>query len=97
MAVEFHWSEDQTFGWAHDPRYLAAVERLKQFMVVGHIHFNNMNCVGNLAPFPSSAFEVLFVSKRLAVVDSAPAPPVPHPEDTPTRWWVPDCQVSSAR
>jgi hypothetical protein len=68
-------------------------------MVVGHIHFNNMNCVGNLAPFPSSAFEVLFVSKRLAVVDTTPAPPpaLPHPDDSRTRWWVPDCPVPSAR
>jgi hypothetical protein len=97
ISVEFHWREDQALGWVHDPRYLAAVRHLKRFFEVAHIHFNNMTCVGNLAPFPAHAFEVLFVSKELAVVDPALRPTLPHPEDTPTRWWLTDCQLQSVR
>lgn len=69
LAVEFHWEEGGPHGWAHDDRYTRAVARLKQFYEVAHIHFNNASCIGDLAPFPSWAYEVLFVSKRLAVVD----------------------------
>lgn len=93
LAVEFHWGEDPALDWVHDPRYFAVIERLKQFFEVAHLHFNNITCVGNLAPFPASAFEVLFVSKQLAVVDPARQPVMPHPADTRNRWWVADCQI----
>jgi hypothetical protein len=61
MAVEFHGVEDQ--------KSLAVVQRLKKFFEVAHLHFNNARCVRGMEPFPSWAYEVLFVSKRLAVVD----------------------------
>jgi hypothetical protein len=69
MAVEFHWIEDEQFRWVQDPRYLKVVQRLKQFFEVAHLHFNNASCIGDLAPFPTSAYEALFVSKRLAIMD----------------------------
>jgi hypothetical protein len=96
LAMELHWSEDSVLGWADDPRYMAAVERVRRFFEVAHIHFNNMSCVGNLAPFPASSFEVLFVSKRLAMVDATSRPVLPNAKDSTTRWWVPDCQLASA-
>ena len=93
LAVEFHWEEGGPHGWVQDERYPKAVARLKQFFEVAHMHYNNASCVADLAPFPSHAFEVLFVSKRLAVVDrSRPAIGV-HPEDAPNSAWRPDCQV----
>ena len=96
MAVEFHWEEDDALGWAHDTRYTRAVARLKQFFEIGHIHYNNASCVGDLAPFPSFAYEVLFVSKRLATVDrSRPAAGL-HPEDAKNNWALPDCQATLA-
>jgi len=61
MAVEFHGFEDQ--------KSLAVVQRLKKFFEVAHIHFNNASCIRGMEPFPAWAYEVLFVSKRLAVVD----------------------------
>jgi hypothetical protein len=61
LVVEFHWIEDQTS--------LAVVQRLKQFFEVAHIHFNNASCIDGMEPFPTWAYEVLFVSKRLAQVD----------------------------
>lgn len=97
LAVEFHWDPDPTLGWANDPRYLAAINHLKRFFEIAHLHTNNITCVGDLAPFPGFAFEILFVNKSLAVVDSAIPPVLPRPEDTRNRWWVPDCQVSSWR
>ena len=94
MAVEFHWEEDDALGWAHDTRYTRAVARLKQFFEIGHLHYNNASCVGDLAPFPSFAYEVLFVSKRLATVDRSRQPIGLHPEDAKNNWALPDCQAS---
>jgi hypothetical protein len=81
MAVEFHWMEDGKFRWIGEAKYLRVVERLKLFFEVGHIHFNNASCVGDLEPFPSHAYEVLFVSKRLAVVDASRKAGGLHPLD----------------
>jgi hypothetical protein len=92
MAVEFHWAEDGNFHWVGAEKYLRVVQRLKEFFEVGHIHFNNASCIGDLAPFPSSAFEVLFVSRRLALVDPYRTAGGPHPLDAPNNPWVADCQ-----
>ena len=92
MAVEFHWIEDGNFKWVGEERYLRVIERLKQFFEVAHIHFNNASCVGDLAPFPSWAYEVLFVSKRLAVVDPARRGGGTHPLDARNNRAYADCQ-----
>jgi hypothetical protein len=93
IAVEFHWSEDEQFKWIHDDNHLRVVQRLKQFFEVAHIHFNNTSCIGDLEPFPSHAYEVLFVSKRLAVVDPSRKADVPHPLDARNNASLPDCPV----
>jgi hypothetical protein len=67
------------------------IQRLKQFFEIAHIHYNNSACVGALEPFPSWTYEVLFVSKRLAVVDPSRKPRVPHPLDTPNDPLLPEC------
>ncbi len=92
MAVEFHWEEDAAFRWVHDDKHLRAVRRLKQFFEVGHIHFNNASCIGDLHPFPASAYEVLFVSKTLAVVDASRRAGGLHPRDAPNNPAFADCQ-----
>lgn len=94
MAVEFHWEEGSEFGWVQDERYPRAVRRLKEFFEVAHIHFNNWSCVGDLAPFTAFAYEVLFVSKRLAVVDPTRRAAGLHPQDSRNNAWRPDCQPS---
>ena len=73
-------------------RYPQAVARLRQFFEIAHIHYNNASCVADLAPFPSFAYEVLFVSKRLAVVDPSRKPARPHPEDARNNSSLADCQ-----
>jgi hypothetical protein len=92
MAVEFHWMLDEQSHWVQDPKYLRVVERLKQFFEVAHVHFNNASCVGGLEPFPTWAFEVTFVSKRLAVVDPSRKAGGLDPLDAPNNPSVADCQ-----
>ena len=92
LAVEFHWLEDELFHWIQDEKHLRVVQRLTEFFAVAHIHFNNASCVGDLAPFPSSAYEVLFVSKRLAEVDPSRKTVGLHPSDARNNASRPDCQ-----
>jgi hypothetical protein len=92
LAVEFHWLEDEQFRWIHDEKHLRVVQRLHEFFAVAHIHFNNASCVGDLAPFPSSAYEVLFVSKRLADVDPSRKAVAFHPSDARNNASRADCQ-----
>lgn len=97
LSVEFHWEEGGPHGWVTDARYPRAVARLKEFFEVGHIHYNNASCIGDLAPFPSWAYEVLFVSKRLAAVDPSRTPVRPHPEDARNNASRPDCQAGTPK
>jgi hypothetical protein len=92
MAVEFHWEEDAQFRWVQDEKHLRVVSRLRQFFHVAHIHFNNASCIGDLAPFPASAYEVLFVSKRVAEADPSGTVPGLHPLDARNNRSLPDCQ-----
>jgi hypothetical protein len=86
LVVEFHGVQDD--------RFVATVRMLKRFFHVAHLHFNNYSCDSRLAPFPAAAYEVLFVNKRLAVVDGSPGDWSPHAGDAPNNANTPDCQVS---
>lgn len=87
MAVEFHWVPDQRVE-----KYQAVMQRLKDFFLIAHIHFNNASCVGGLDPFPTWAYEVLFVSKRLGVVDPSRGVAGLHALDAPNNPSFADCQ-----
>jgi hypothetical protein len=50
-----------------------------------------------LEPFSARAYEVLFVNKRIGVTDGSPAPPRPHPLDSPNNPTAPDCQGPALR
>ena len=84
LAVEFHGVEDD--------KYRAVVQRLKEFFYIAHIHFNNAACVEGLDPFPTWAYEVLFVSRRLGVVDPSGTAGGLHPLDAPNNPAFADCQ-----
>ena len=84
LAVEFHGVQDE--------KYLAVVRRLKEFFYIAHIHFNNAACADGLDPFPTWAYEVLFVSKRLGVVDPSRTAGGLHPLDALNNPTVADCQ-----
>jgi hypothetical protein len=92
LAIELHWMRDAQGRWTDDGRYLALVERLKQYFHVAHLHFNNHSCIEGLEPFPAWAYEVLFVSKRLAVVDPGRTAGGLHGLDAPNAADMPDCQ-----
>ena len=87
MAIEFHRVGEE--------RFRAVVQRLKHFFHVAHIHFNNASCLANLDPFPTWAYEVLFVSKRLGVVDPAGSAGGLHPLDAPNAPGFADCQPAT--
>lgn len=83
LAVEFHGMDQR--------RYLRAITRLKQFFHVAHLHFNNYVCRDDIAPFPADAYEVLFVNKRIGIIDPKGRVTLPHPLDAPNNPGLPDC------
>ena len=89
MAVEFHGEGEQ--------KHLEVVHRLKQFFYIAHLHFNNAACVDNVKPFPTWAYEVLFVNQRLGVVDPNGRPdPIPHPLDALNNPSFKDCEPATS-
>jgi hypothetical protein len=84
IAVEFHGIDSQ--------KSLAAVGRLKQFFEVANIHYNNFTCFDGMKPLRAWAYEVLFVNKRLAVVDAAVKTVGVHPLVAPNIPVFSDCQ-----
>jgi hypothetical protein len=84
LAIELHGVDEV--------RFLVAVQRLKEFFHVAHLHFNNHSCSGELAPFPAHAYEVLFVNRRLATAAEGRVTR-PHPLDAPNDAGAPDCQA----
>src|SRR5262245_5794343 len=86
LVVEFHG--------VGDDRFPAAVEILKRFFYVAHVHFNNYSCDSGIAPFPAAAYEVLFVNKRIGMVDGSPGTWGPHALDAPNKPGAADCQVT---
>jgi hypothetical protein len=91
LAIEFHWKHDGQLNWYPAATYVPLIERLKQFFEVAHLHFNNAACVGGLEPFPTWAYEVLFVNKRIAVVDPSRKAGGLHPLDARNNPYQPDC------
>ena len=89
MIFEFH-GVDQDIA-----RYLEVVLKLKKHFQIAHLHINNHSCAAGLEPFPGWAYEVTFVSKRLAQVDPAGTVRLPNPLDTPNNPQAPDCPVTS--
>jgi hypothetical protein len=90
LVVEFHGVGDERNGTQEQKRRV--VQRLKRFFVVGHIHFNNATCTDGLEPFPTWAYEVLWVSKQLAIVDPSRRAVGVHPLDAPNLPSSVDCQ-----
>ena len=77
-----------------DPKIVEVLRKLKRNFYLVNLHFNNWSCTRKAAPLPAWAYQVLWVNKRVGIVD--PAAPVPTPmsplnaPDSPT--W-PDCQL----
>jgi hypothetical protein len=86
MVVEFHGFDDQLC--------LATILKLKESFHIANLHWNNFVCDRGVPPFPSWAYEVLFVSRRIGVVEPG-ARWVPSPLEQPNNWELPECQGSA--
>jgi hypothetical protein len=87
LAMEVHGANE---------RYLELVKRLKRTFHLVHLHYNNQACSNRYRPLPAWAYQVLFVNKRIGIVDPAkPTPPLPHPLDARDYAIGKDCQVPS--
>jgi hypothetical protein len=87
LVVEFHGVDEAPV--------LEVISKLKRFFHVANLHWNNNNCHPGGSPFPSAAYEMLFVSKRIGVPDPARPVTLPNPLDEPNNLALPDCQVKS--
>jgi hypothetical protein len=85
FSIEFHHNEE--------PQFVDVVRKLKRFFYVAHVHFNNFSCETTQKPFPSWAYEVLFVNKSLGVLDSSAPGPDGHSPDAPNNPLGRDCQA----
>jgi hypothetical protein len=89
IAMEMHGFDD--------PKILEVIRKLKRNFYLVNLHFNNWSCTRKAAPLPAWAYQVLWVNKRIGLLD--PAAPVPAPmsslnaPDSPT--W-PDCQLPTS-
>jgi hypothetical protein len=78
----------------NEPRFLALVRKLKRTFYPISLHFNNYTCGAGLDPLPSWAYQVLFVNKRLAVLDPSRPGRVPgSAPDAPDNPGAEDCQL----
>ncbi len=85
LVVEFHD--------INDDQYLQVVRYLKKTFYVVDVHFNNYACSDIAEPFPSKAYEVLFVNKRIGLLAHATHKPTyPNPLWQPNALELPDCQ-----
>lgn len=85
LAMEIHGT---------DRDFLQLVRKLKRTFYPVHLHFNNQACGLRYAPLPAWAYQVLFVNKRIGIVDrSAPPLYLPHPLDAPDYALGGDCQI----
>ena len=87
LVVEFH-------GFDED-RFILAMWKLKKFFHVANLHWNNFACNGGTPPFPSWAYEILFVNKRMGVPAVGQRAILPNPLDRPNTLDWTDCQAAT--
>jgi len=86
LAMEIHGT---------NKRYLALVRKLKRTFYLVHLHYNNQACSVSMRPMPAWAYQVLFVNKRIGILDTTrPAATLPHALDAPDYLQGRDCQVA---
>jgi hypothetical protein len=86
MPMELHGVNER--------RFLEVVRRLKQNFYLVNLHFNNYSCTTASWPLPAWAYQVLWVNKRLGILDeSAPTPAPVSALNAPDSPDIPDCQL----
>ena len=90
LAMEMHGYDD--------PKILEVLRKLKRTFYLVNLHFNNWSCTSQAAPLPAWAYQVLWVNKRIGIVDpTAPVPPPMSPLNAPDAPTRPDCQLPASR
>jgi hypothetical protein len=86
LPMELHGS--------HERHFLRVVQKLKRTFYVVNVHFNNYSCSTETAPFPSRAYQVLLVNKRIGVLDRAAGTKPASALNAPDNPQMPDCQLN---
>ena len=90
LAMEMHGYDN--------PKIVEVLRKLKRNFYLVNLHFNNWSCTPKAAPLPAWAYQVLWVNKRIGIVDSTAPVPAPmsllNAPDSPT--W-PDCQLPTGK
>jgi hypothetical protein len=68
-GVEYVRSDADGAARIDDDKMLKVVQKLKKNFWLVNLHFNNFACSPQWAPIPGVAYQVLFVNKRLGVLD----------------------------
>jgi hypothetical protein len=87
IAIEFHSQNKLRYV-----EYIDLIKKLKKTFYIAHIHFNNHTCTKLHKPFPSWAFQVLMVNKKVGILDEGRKPVLPNPLDEKDNAELPDCQ-----
>jgi hypothetical protein len=86
MPMELHGTDE--------PKILETIRRLKRKFHLVNVHFNNWACTPETAPLPAAAYQVLWVNKKIGVIDPDGPSPAPmsalNAVDGPG---LPDCQL----
>jgi hypothetical protein len=83
MPMELHGIDDEKF--------LKVLQKLKKNFYLVNLHFNNFACNPEFAPIPGVAYQVLFVNKRIGILDESKGLPPPSPLNAPDNPNGPDC------
>lgn len=76
-----------------EPKYAELIRKLGRTFYLVNLHANNWSCAKSANPLSSEAYEVLFVNKRLGILDpSKPGRTPGTPPDEPNNAAAPDCQ-----
>ena len=88
MAMELHGIDA--------PGMLEGLRKLKTHFYLVSVHFNNQACTSAAAPLPGSAFQVLFVNKRIGALGPPAGGVRPEALLTPDDPTLPDCQLPAS-
>jgi hypothetical protein len=91
LSVEFHGVDQK--------KYIKVIRKLKKVFYIVDVHFNNFACddgiiYNELIPFPAWAYEVLFVNKRVGILDETAPTPQQNQLSAPNDPKRKDCQAN---
>ena len=89
IAMEMHGFDN--------PKIVEVIRKLNRNFYLVNLHFNNWSCTSKASPLPAWAYQVLWVNKRIGIVDpTAPVPAPMSPLNAPDSATWPDCQLRTS-